>query len=159
MANTILYPTRGGPSSYPNQDLVITLAKDRGADLVFMYVSNVHFLDHFASPLLVDIETSLDEMGEFLLAMAQERAEKAGMKARTVVRHGEFREVLEEEIHNQGATTVVLGSPAAGTGITTQKYLRMLTQLIVENTGVEVILVDNGEILEQGQPTGNRNHI
>jgi nucleotide-binding universal stress UspA family protein len=158
MANTILYPTRGGPSSYPNQDLVITLAKDRGSELVFMYVSSVHFLDHFASPLLVDIETSLDEMGEFLLAMAQERAKKAGMKARTVVRHGEFREILEEEIRKQGATTVVLGSPSEETGVTTQKYLRKLTQLLVENMGVEVFLVDNGAILEQEQPNENKHN-
>jgi hypothetical protein len=70
---TILRPTRGGEASYPNQDRAIKLAKERDADLLLLYVANVHFLDRLAGPVIVDVETELEEMGEFLLALAQER--------------------------------------------------------------------------------------
>ena len=82
---TILCPTHGGEKSIPNQERAIAIAKDRGADLIFLYVSDVHFLDHLASPILVDLEAELDEMGQFLCTMASERADKAGVHAQTMV--------------------------------------------------------------------------
>ena len=76
---TILYPTRGGQTSYSNQDAVIALAKEWNAKLIFLYISNVDFLEklgHVSHTKVVQNE--LEDMGEFLLAMASERAEKAG---------------------------------------------------------------------------------
>jgi len=69
----ILCPTRGGKESHPNQDFAIELAKERGADLLFMYVSNIQLISRSGPPIVVDIEEELDELGDFLLAMAQER--------------------------------------------------------------------------------------
>lgn len=142
---TILCPTRGGEYSYPNQDRAIAIARERGADLVFLYVSNVRFLGQFASPILVDVETELDEMGEFMLTMAQERAEKAGVQARTVVRRGVFRHALKEVIEEQGATTVVLGSPSGSTAITSADFLEELAHMLKTEARVEVIVVGGGE--------------
>lgn len=149
---TILRPTRGGHASYPNQDRAIAIAKERGADLLFLYVSNVRFLDRVASPVLVDVETELEELGEFLLAMAQERAEKAGVRAEAVVRRGEFRQALEEVIREYEVATVVLGSAAGGTSVTPPGYLEDLVQAILAETGVEVIVVHEGEIVERHIP-------
>ncbi|MGD8806483.1 MAG: hypothetical protein PVH65_11560, partial [Chloroflexota bacterium] len=42
---TVLYPTRGGDSTHSNQDWACDLAKERNARLIFLYVSNVSFLD------------------------------------------------------------------------------------------------------------------
>jgi nucleotide-binding universal stress UspA family protein len=150
---TILRPTRGGEASYPNQDRAITLAKERDADLLLLYVANVHFLDRLAGPVIVDVETELEEMGEFLLALAQERAEKAGVRASTLVLRGEFREALEQVIQeHEEITTVVLGTAVEGTGVTPPGYLENLIQWLLTECGIEVVVVDGGEIIEHHKP-------
>jgi nucleotide-binding universal stress UspA family protein len=150
---TILRPTRGGEASYANQDRAVALAKERDADLLLLYVSNVHFLDRVAGPVIVDIETELDEMGEFLLALVQERAEKAGVRARTLVLRGQFREALKQVVQeHEEVTTVVLGSAAGGTGVTTPAYLEDLVQWCHTEVGIEVIVIDGGEIIEHHKP-------
>ena len=149
---TILRPTRGGEASYTNQDRAVALARERGADLLFLYVSNVHFLDRVASAVLVDVETELEEMGEFLLALAQERAEKAGVQAETVVRRGEFREALEDVMREYQVSTVVLGTAIEATTVTPPGYLEELIHWIHTECGIEVILVHEGEIIKQHKP-------
>jgi nucleotide-binding universal stress UspA family protein len=149
---TILRPTRGGEASFPNQDRAIAIAKERDADLLFLYVADVHFLDRLASPVLVDVETELEEMGEFLLAMAQERAEKAGVRADTVVRRGEFRQALEQVIREHDISTLVLGTAVGETGVTPPGYLENLVQWILHEVGIEVIVLQEGEIKEHHTP-------
>ncbi len=149
---TIVCPTRGGQSSFPNQDRAIAIARQRDAELLFLYVSNVRFLNGLASPLLVDVETELDELGEFMLVMAQERAEKAGVQAETVVRRGVFRQVLTEVVGEYQAAAVVLGSATEGTGITTPDYLEDLARSILTETGIEVVVVQEGEIIGHHKP-------
>jgi nucleotide-binding universal stress UspA family protein len=150
---TILRPTRGGETSNPNQDRAIALAKERDADLLLLYVANVHFLDRLAGPVIVDVETELEEMGEFLLALAQERAERAGVRAKTLVLRGEFREALEQVIQeHEEITTLVLGSAAGGTGVAPPGYLEDLVQWCHTECGIEVIVVDGGEIIEHHKP-------
>jgi nucleotide-binding universal stress UspA family protein len=152
MSNMILCPTRGGKDSYPNQDRAIALAKERGVALLFLYVSNVEFLELTAAPKLIDIEHELDEMGEFMLAMAQERAEKKGVQVSTLVRHGHFRHVLVEVIEEYEIGTVVLGSSAGGTGVVTASYVKSLIDEIGGKTGVEFIVVNKGEIVSTYSP-------
>jgi nucleotide-binding universal stress UspA family protein len=148
MTNTLLCPTRGGEASYPNQDQAIALAKERDAHLIFLYVSNVHFLDLTAAPKVFDIEAELDEMGDFLLAMAQERAAKAGLEADAIVRRGEFRETLKEVIEEHQVTTVVLGAAGKETGVLTEEYIDALSEELCHETGTEFIVVHQGEIVK-----------
>lgn len=147
METTILCLTRGGRDSYPNQDQAIALAKERKTGLLFLYVSNVQFLGQTASPVLVDIETELDEMGDFMLTMAKERAEKAGVQALTTVRRGFFRKVIKDILKEYPIRTVVMGRPAPETGITTTEYINELIQEIGRESGVEFIVVHQGEIV------------
>lgn len=147
----ILCPTRGGQSSIPNQQWAISLAKKRNAKLVFLYISNVRFLDRAAGPLLVDISHELDELGEFLLAMAQDRAAKAGVEAQTIVRQGEFQEALTTAIQELGANTVVIGQAARGTGVTTEGYMTILADA-VKKTGAELFVVDEGQVVHLHTP-------
>ena len=146
MSTTILCPTRGGEESYPNQDRAIALAKERNADLIFLYVSDVEFLDHTAAPKVVDIETELDEMGDFLLTMAIERAKKAGVQATGIVRHGNFSQVLKEVIQEHHIDTVVIGLPRRETSALPPEYLEELGKTINLELGVEAILAQEGEI-------------
>jgi nucleotide-binding universal stress UspA family protein len=147
MSNIILCPTRGGKGSYPNQDRAIAIAKERGAEVLFLNITNVQFLGLTAAPKLIDIETEMDEMGEFLLAMAQERAEKASVNALTLVQRGQFREVLIDVIEEHQIDTVVLGSSAGGTGVITAEFIQELVDEISGKTGVEFIVVNQGEIV------------
>ncbi len=147
----ILCPTRGGEPSYPNQDRAILLAKERDERLLFLFVADVSFLGGRAGPVLVDVEEQIEEMGEFLLEMAQERAEKEGVSAGAEVRWGDFRGALASAIEEHQISTVVLGSPGEESAITTMAYLKDLTQSLVEDLGVEVILLWRGEIVDHEQ--------
>jgi nucleotide-binding universal stress UspA family protein len=155
MTDMILCPTRGGASSRPNQEKAIALAKERGADLLFLYVSNVQFLGLLASPVVLDIETELDEMGEFLLTIAQERAEKAGVYAGTLVKRGVFRQVLKNIIQEYPVKTVVLGRSHESSGLITPEFAEALGREIGQETGVEFIIVQDGEIAAIYRPQGN----
>ncbi|MCJ7668026.1 MAG: hypothetical protein MUP04_07075, partial [Anaerolineae bacterium] len=64
----------GGEASWRAQDKAIDLAKGRSDELIFLYVADISFLDKIATSLVVDAESGVERMGEFLLAMAQERA-------------------------------------------------------------------------------------
>jgi nucleotide-binding universal stress UspA family protein len=152
MPNMILCPTRGGKGSYPNQDRAIAIAKERGAEVMFLYITNVEFLGLTAAPKLIDIEHEMDEMGEFMLAMAQERAEKADVKASTCVTRGQFREILADVIEEYQIETVVLGSSAGGTGVVTAEYIQDLVDEIGVKTGVEFLVIDQGEIINTFKP-------
>ena len=150
---TILRPTRGGEGSYANQERAVALAKERDADLLLLYVSNVHFLDRVAGPVLVDIEAELDEMGEFLLAMAQERAEQAGVPAKSLVLRGVFREALAQVLkEHPEVTTLVLGAAIEGTRVTPVGYMGELGEWCHAEFGIEVIVVRRGEIVEHLEP-------
>lgn len=150
--NTILCTTRGGEASYPNQDRAIQLAKEQASPLIFLHVTNIEFLDRLSSPVLVDVESELIHMGEFVLAMAQERAEKAGIEADTVCKSGDLKQALEEVIEEFNIHTVVLGSPEGETALTTESYLQGLIQTLLETQGVEVIVVYKGEVIEHYSP-------
>ena len=147
--STILCPTRGGKASIPNQDRAIILAQEQGADLIFLYVSDVHFLDHLRRPVAVeDVERRLDEIGEFVLVMAKERAEKAGLNAEALVRRGSFSQAIDEVIRANDVSMVVLGSGSQGTGITTPEYRRDLADYLVSEYGVEVVISAVGEVIQ-----------
>lgn len=150
---TILYPTRGGPSSHENQDCVIALAKELKANLIFLYVSNVEFLGSVARPALVDIiEDELDHMGEFLLAMAQERAAKAGWQADAVVRRGNFYAALSGVIIELDVDILALGAPGQSHAVTTPKFLKQFMESISEEFGIDVIVLRAGEVIERKTP-------
>jgi nucleotide-binding universal stress UspA family protein len=152
MANTILCPTRGGQASYPNQDRAIAIAKEREVEILFLYITNVEFLDHTPMAKVVDLESEMDEMGEFMLTMAQERAENRGVRARIAVRRGEFRDVLKDIVSEHEIQTIVLGSSAGGTGVVTPEFLHDLAEDISCTTGVEFIVVDQGKVVSTYKP-------
>ena len=118
--------------------------------LLFLYVSNVRFLDRLGGPVRVDIlEEELDDLGEFLLAMAQERAERSGVKTERLIRHGRFRPALREVIEQREVTTLVLGRPAHDAANTTVEYISEIAQTMASKLGIEVFVVHEGKIVEQ----------
>ena len=144
----VLFPTRGGKSSVPNQEWAIQFAKEQQAHLIFLYVSDVRFLDNLSSPLLVDVAHELDELGEFLLAMAQDRARQAGLETDISVRQGIFREALADVIREKNVDVVIIGKSTQGTGVTNERYLAILAATVQEK-GVEMLVVDGGKLVQR----------
>ena len=149
----ILYPTRGGDRTYRNQERAQALALERGESLLLLYVANVHFLNHISGPVQVDlIEKDLEEMGEFLLALAQEHAEETGLKVESVVRQGDFLQGLRDVISQNDVAAVVFGRPVHDTAITTVEYISNLAQSMAAKEEVETFVVHEGEIVEHYHP-------
>jgi nucleotide-binding universal stress UspA family protein len=108
----VLCATRGGEASIPTQEKAISLAKESGSALAFLYVADSSFLNKTAAAVVIDVDEELTNMGEFLLTMAVERAVARGVSAQAVIRTGVIREVLPNVARELGATMIVLGRPA-----------------------------------------------
>lgn len=138
----ILCATRGGEASIQTQDAAIALAKERRDELVFLYVADVSFLNKIAAPLVVDVETELVRMGEFQLAMAQERATAQDMTAQVIVRRGHLRTELIAAIRELEATCIVLGRPIGKTAVFDEAALKAFVTELQAETGSEVWIVE-----------------
>jgi nucleotide-binding universal stress UspA family protein len=137
----ILCATRGGEDSYRTQDKAIALAKERGDELVFLYVVDLAFLNKGAAPIVVDIKGSMDKVGEFLLVMAQERAREQGVTATYILREGEVRNEIKAAAREEEVDLVVLGQPCGENRIFALEGLRACADEIKAETGAEVLII------------------
>ncbi|NIO70270.1 MAG: universal stress protein [Anaerolineae bacterium] len=137
----ILCATRGGEASYRTQDKAISLAKERGDTLLFLYVADLHFLDKTAASIVVDVATEIEHMGEFLLAMAQERAREAGVEASLITRKGDVRQEIKAAAVEEGVALVVLGRPADQTSRFKLEALRGFAAEIEKETGIPAVIL------------------
>lgn len=136
----ILCATRGGEASKRTQDEAIRLAKEQKAQVVFFYVVDDSFLLHTGAAVLVDVDAEIEHMGEFLLIMAQERAQKAGIEATYMVRRGTFVDELMAAVREVEASLIILGSPAEESHFKLQT-LEGLAEKVTEDTGIPVRIV------------------
>jgi hypothetical protein len=145
----ILCPTRGGEESYPNQDKAVQIASARGWEIMFLYVSNVDFLQNLRTPRMVqNLQDDMEDMGGFLLTMAQERAKKQHVEAKICLKRGVFHQALSEVIKDQEITTLFLGSSGEDQGVTTTGYLSdLVDKLRGKYSSLEIIIAMNGEII------------
>jgi len=137
----ILCATRGGEASYRTQQAAIDIAKDKGDEIVFLYVNDLSFLNKTAAPIVVDIENEVDQMGNFFLLMAKERATEQGVDARVLNRKGSVHEEIKRAALDEGATLVVLGSPIGKQSAFQMTSLRTFAAEIETETGVKTIIV------------------
>jgi nucleotide-binding universal stress UspA family protein len=144
MVGRILCPTRGGEASYCTQDAAIALAQERGDELVFLYVVDTSFLNR--TPRAVRPDVVADEMarmGEFLLAMAQERAAAQGVDAQVRIRRGNFRDELVAAIEEEESDVLILGQPAGEGSAFKLEALQDLAAEVVEGTTCSAQIVEN----------------
>jgi nucleotide-binding universal stress UspA family protein len=138
----ILCATRGGEASYRTQDAAIALAKERGEELLFLYVVDIDFLQRTARAVRPDVVmVEMEKMGEFLLAMAQERAQKQGVVAEYVLRHGDVRPEIIAVARELDVALVVLGKPAGEESAFALKGLETFAAEIEAETGVKSRIV------------------
>ncbi len=139
--STILCATRGGEQSIRTQEQAIAIAKERGASLLYIFVADVKFLNHTHAAIVVDVQTEIENMGEFLLIMAKERAEKAGVEADYVVKSGVFSDALKEVAQEHNVDLVLFGRPGEESSITQIDYLEALADELAGELGVETQIV------------------
>jgi nucleotide-binding universal stress UspA family protein len=137
----ILCATRGGEASIRTQEKAITLAKERGDSLLFLYVVDLSFLDKTAAPIVVDVEDELADMGDFLLLMAKQRATEHKVAAKTIWRKGKVREEIKKAAQEHGVSLVVLGQPAGSESTFQLASLRAFAAEIEEQTGAKAVIV------------------
>jgi nucleotide-binding universal stress UspA family protein len=103
---------------------------------------DTHFLDKTERAVRPDVVAEeLSHLGKFLLLMARERAQKQGVAADYVLRHGTLGEELKATAREQGVDLVVLGKPA-GTGSTfVTADLEAFAAEIESETGVEARII------------------
>jgi nucleotide-binding universal stress UspA family protein len=141
LMDKILCATRGGDASFNTQDKAIQLALDKRSELIFLYVVDTRFIDKTSAPIVVDVEGEISKLGEFLLIMAQERAQEQGLEASTILREGQVREELTKVITEEGITLVVLGKPAGNSSVFELESLQKFAEKLEEETGVRTIIV------------------
>jgi nucleotide-binding universal stress UspA family protein len=134
----ILCATRGGEASHDAQDAAIALARERGDELIFLYVADISFLNQMAAPMVVDVEARLEKMGRFQLAMAQERAAAQGVSAGALVRRGQLRAELSAAAKEISAVLVMLGHPGAREAVFDEEAIQALAAALEQETGTEV---------------------
>ncbi|HHS96590.1 MAG TPA: universal stress protein [Chloroflexi bacterium] len=138
----IVCATRGGEASRRTQERAIALAKERGADLIFLYIVDPTFAGPVNGALAAAMEDELKRLGRSLLSIAQARAQEQGVRAKTVVRAGPVWETIKAYLKEVGAGTLVLGAPgdevdeAADVG-----DVNRLAEEVRRETGVEVVVV------------------
>ncbi len=137
----ILCATRGGEASHRAQEQAIALARQRGDSLIFLYVIDTHFLDKTAAPIVVDVGNQLQNMGQFILAMAQEKAESEGVPAESVCRTGQVREEIKAVARDEQVDVVVLGHPVGETNAFAMEELKAFAAEIEAETGSKVVVV------------------
>jgi nucleotide-binding universal stress UspA family protein len=138
----ILCATRGGEASRKTQDAVIAMAKEKGATILFLYVVDVEFLKLAAGGVRPDVVgAELERMGEFLLAMACERAAAQGVEAEMCLRHGPLVEALESAAREEGADAIAFGRPAGPDSSFSLAELERLTARIEKDTNIKTYIV------------------
>jgi len=139
----IVCPTRGGEPSRRLQERAIELARERGDELIFLYVVNTEFARDLAAPILVDIRDELAKMGRFILLLAQERAAAQGVKARAEIREGSVGQAIQDFVREERADLLVIGRPhpASARRAFDEEKIRHFVQTLREAMGVEVEVV------------------
>jgi nucleotide-binding universal stress UspA family protein len=139
----IVCATRGGRASRATQERAIALAKERGADLVFLCFVDPGFAGPMDEALTCALNDELKRLGRSLLCIAQARAQQHGIDAKTVVRSGSVIENIEAALREFDADTLVIGAPGAGSQ--TEAFgsgdVNRLADAVRQSTGVEVVLV------------------
>ena len=135
----ILCAIRGGEESQRLQDIAIELAKERGAEIVFLYVVNTEFLDTASASLRESVTLEMEKLGDFLLLIAQERARKQDVVAEPLLRHGYLQEEFEAAAIMPEISTVLLGVPGES-GNFSLETLKTAAKEIEEKCQVEVLI-------------------
>jgi len=108
----IVCAVRGQPQSRATVTRAIGLALKYGARLTFVHVMDAEFLAHATVGIVRLMYQELRSMGEFLMAILRDRAERRGVReVHTVLLEGRAATALPRFLKEQQADLLVLGAP------------------------------------------------
>jgi nucleotide-binding universal stress UspA family protein len=142
----IVCAVRGGPDSQVTISRAISLARETGLSLHFLYVVNLDFLTHTTSSRVRTISEEMRQMGEFILLAAQSAALAEGVTAETVVRQGDVGEEIVTLCRELAADYLVMGRPQIEQeeSFFTHERLQSFVRDTEERTGAKVVLPEGG---------------
>jgi cation:H+ antiporter len=139
----ILCATRGGEASRPTHEKALELAKEQGAEVLFLYVFDQRVLQGVATPIVINVEAQVEQMYSYLRSTAQVQARQAGVSSKVLVRLGGLREQIATVAVEEQVNLIILGNPAEKSSLFKREALRILGENIEGETGVPVmVLID-----------------
>lgn len=139
----IVCATQGGEASRRTQERAIDLAKEQGAELIFLYVVDPSFVGPVDDSLAEAVKDETARLGRALLRIAQGRARKQGLTAQAIVAHGPVPPSIKDYLCQVKASTLVIGTPR--TGAVSQAFtlegIQHFAQSVCQETGVEAVVV------------------
>lgn len=142
MSNNIVCATRGGEGSRAVQMAAIQYAKENNLRLIFFYATDVGSLGKVDDTLIPALTEELNWMGKTLLAIAQRRADMAGLPTDMVIRVGNFREEMVRFLEENHAQRLFLGAPRGTTAnVFGDDAIEKFARSIEEQTHIPVTIV------------------
>ena len=139
---SIVCATRGGAGSRAVQQSAITYARERGTDLVFLFVVDTCSLQNEEDELIRAVCKELLFLGQTLLRIAKKRAANYQVTADIVIREGEVKEEISKFIDERSAELLLLGAPRGTTDTTFgDDVIEQFAEAIHRDTGVEVEII------------------
>ena len=138
----IICAIRGGEGSRPTIKKGIEESLAGGTTLNFLFVVDVDFMKFSSSSRLDTLWEELDNMGEFILLAAQQKAIEQGVRAEAYVRHGKIMEEIIKLSAEIEADSVILGMPQPVEGEVSTfdlENLKTFAAAIEEKTNAKVL--------------------
>ncbi len=140
---SIVCATRGGEACRRTQEKAIALAKERGAELTFLYIADSSLVGPVDESLADVVSDETARLGRALLRIAQLRARKQGLAAQAVVRHGAVQQGIKDYLRQVEACMLVIGAPRTGTPprAFTPPEIQRFVQAVRQDLDIEVLVV------------------
>jgi nucleotide-binding universal stress UspA family protein len=101
--------TRGGHASRSTEDYAITLARQRQADIIFLYIVDAAFAGGHTEKFDIEqVQDSLREIGRLVLEQAKERARQHGLRARGEIREGNVADEIQRFVEEHADMDVLV---------------------------------------------------
>lgn len=138
----IICAIRGGPASQSTINKSITLAKESGQTIFFLYVVNLDFLARSTRSRTGHIGEELREMGEFILLNAQDQAQRQDCSVEMVISDGNVIEEIIALCLEIDADYIILGRPGQGneSNLLDEGEFQEIINHIEEQTATTVVL-------------------
>lgn len=139
----IVCATRGGEASRRAQERAISLAKERSAELIFLYVTDPSACGQVSAEMAETLKDELNRIGRSLLHIAHARALDQGVETKMVTRCGPVRQTIRDFVLEVRADVLVIGAPRpfAEGRVFDEEEIRPFAEELARTTGVEVVVV------------------
>lgn len=139
--SSIVCATRAGEGSRAVQQAAIRRALSEKRELIFLYVVDTAMLDGIDDGLKAAVLKESNWMGRTLLALAERRAEVAGLNAMTVIRRGDVRGEILNFVRDAQPGLLMVGGPRSAGNVFADDEIEQFAHSIEKAAGVPVEIV------------------